>query len=349
MSTKRVLALVVMVICVIFLFGLVAGTVGVWLIKAPLLNLTDALFYPTQEVLTLADRRLERVDDRLGQAQERLQTAEANIAGMGGELEENSLILNTISQTVGAELAPIVTQIREDASAVRELVEAANETVQNFNNLPFIAAELPGTSALQELVDGIAAAEAALQELRANLQTARVERIQQGVERLTRPLQTAQARLSEVQSAVVGIGERIAETQARMQAIYEQVLFWLNLMPWVVSILFLWLGLGQIVLFRYAFGLYRGASAIPQPAPVNRGSTGGIESVEAAVIQTRTDNEPQAEQTVEPLSSSEATQAFMPESEVPPETPTAGLVAEEEEVTSETTSDDKGDIAPALG
>jgi hypothetical protein len=302
MSTKRVLALVVMVVCVIFLFGLVAGTVGVWLIKGPLLNLTDALFHPAQEVLTLADRRLERVDDRLGQAQERLQTAEANVAGIGGELEENSLILNVISQTVGAELVPVMTQIREDASAVRELVEAANETVQNFNNLPFIAAELPGTAALQELVDGIAAAEAALQELRANLQTARVERIQQGVETLTRPLQTVQARLSEVQSAVVGIGERIAETQARLQAIYEQILFWLNLMPWILSLLFLWLGVGQIALFRYAFGLYRGAPDIPQPvlAPVNRGSTGGVASIEAAVIQTWTDDEPQAEQKEEP-------------------------------------------------
>jgi hypothetical protein len=252
-----------------------------------------------------------------------------------------------------------VVQIREDASAVRELVEAANETVQNFNNLPFIAAELPGTVALQELVDGIAAAEAALQELRANLQTARVERIQQGVERLTRPLQTVQARLSEVQSAVVEIGERIAQTQARLQAIYEQILFWLNLMPWILSFLFLWLGLGQIVLFRYAFGLYRGASAIPQPvlAPVNRGSTGGIESIEAAVIQTGTGDGPQAEQKVEPLSSREAAPAFMPESEAPPEMPTVELVAEEEEMasemasetTSETTSDDKGDIAPALG
>jgi hypothetical protein len=175
--TKRILAILGMALATLFLLGLAACTIGVWLVKPPLINLAGAVFTPAGRVLALADGRLTQVDQRLGQAQERLQTAEANVNQIGSDLEENSLILNVISQTVGAELIPIVTQVRDDAAAVRDLVETANETVQSLNNLPFLRAEVPGTDALQALVDSIAAAERAVEELRTTIQAARVERI----------------------------------------------------------------------------------------------------------------------------------------------------------------------------
>lgn len=261
MSAKRALAVIIMAFTVIGLVVLIAGAVGIWSLKSSLIDFTQAIFDPADRMLTLADGRLEQVDQRAEHAQTRLATIETNLAQLGSNVEQNSLILTAISQTVGADLAPTLTQIREGASAARELVEAANDTMQKFNVLPFVSVEAPGSEAIQNLVDSITAAETAAEELKTNLKTARADRIQAGVDKLSRPLQTIQDKLAGAQAAVSEIRGGIVQSQARLQATHDLIVDWLNMLPWLLTILLAWLGLGQFILFKYAYTLFRSQPA----------------------------------------------------------------------------------------
>ena len=258
MTAKRVLALIVMVVSVLMVVLLVSGIVGTWLAKGPVLDVVQVVFESTDRLLSMANDRLTRVNDGLGQAETRVKTLQENIAQTGADLEQNSLLLNLASQTVGEELGPAIAQVRDGVEAVGELIQTVDQTMQAINALPFVSLEVPGSEQVQQLSESAANLQTAAQELRTQLKTARAERIQEAAEAISRPLQALESGLAEAQSAVSGASQRVLDRQARLRATYEQIVFWINLLVWIVTVLLVLLILGQVALFLYAYSFYTG-------------------------------------------------------------------------------------------
>ena len=103
---KRILAIVVIVISVVFIVVCLAGVVFSWSFNTPLTTRSPELSPASRSVLTAADTGLERVNTRLAEAQADVDTIEENVETAGDTLSENSIVLEVLERTVGDELYP---------------------------------------------------------------------------------------------------------------------------------------------------------------------------------------------------------------------------------------------------
>lgn len=264
---KRILAIVVMIISVIFIVVCLAGVVFSWSFNTPLTNAITKALTGVENVLTAADTGLERVNTRLAEAQTDVDTIEENVETAGDTLSENSVVLEVLERTVGDELSPKIEAARETSAALRGSVVAFNETLEALNELPRI--EVPTlTEELETAVERMDEIQTDVEETRAELRSIREEAISKPVTaitmrttRISDGLETAQTAVTNTQNNIADNLESIGGIKARVRGVFD-------LISIVLSFVFLWIGFGQVGLIVLAWGYIKGRSS-PEEANGN--------------------------------------------------------------------------------
>jgi len=256
---KRILAIIVMFISVVFIVACLAGIVFSWSINTPITNALTGALTGVERVLTVADTGLERVNTRLAEAQSNVDTIEERVETAGETLSETSVVYQVLDRTVGDELFPKVATAGETIVAVRDSVVAFNETLESINEVPFV--EVPTlTENLETAAQRMEIVQSDVEETRAELRAIREEAISRPVtaitDRTTRisdGLEAAQTALSGTQINIDDNLESIGNIKARVPGL-------IDLISLLFSFIFFWIALGQAGLIVLAWGAIKGPS-----------------------------------------------------------------------------------------
>jgi hypothetical protein len=256
MNGKRIAALILMIVSVVLMLVLIVAVAGLWTGRALATNAITVLAHGADQGFTITIEHLNRVDGQLSQAAARTQALQQHAAQVGATAEANQVALTFIQQTVSDELGPLIERIQEGVSAVGDLVRSVNQSVQALNALPFVHVEVPGAEQFKKLSAHSDELQAATQDLRSQAKETSAAALQKTIETTTRTVQRLDSALGEAHSVVVDLTTELKATQGLVPLAADRVLSSLDVAVWVLTVIMLLLGLGQVSLFLHGYALY---------------------------------------------------------------------------------------------
>jgi hypothetical protein len=251
-TIKRILAWITVVIAVIGILACLAGVIGSWAVNERLTNGILSLLSGVQVQLASIEDLLIRAGDHLQTTNEALQSIQEAASQLGTRIEENTPILDRITGVFNERLLPSINTVREIFRPIREGVVAVNNSLEALNALPGV--DLPTlTNQLEALDQQIAEVALAVEQLQGNIADLRagvvenvlvpfLERIEGITGTVTALLENVNAyigQLDNLQAAVTNLQARIPGT--------------IDLISFVLSIVFIWLALAQTSLVLVAW------------------------------------------------------------------------------------------------
>jgi uncharacterized phage infection (PIP) family protein YhgE len=259
-TLKKVLAVLVIIICMVGEAACAGGILFSWSINTPITTAISDALTGLESFLQAADTGLERVATRLTEAQTAADTITETAQTAGETLSETSVVYELLARTVGDELFPKITAARDTVTAVSQTVTAFNDTLEAANKLPFV--ELPTlTDELETVANRLEEVHTNVQETRAEIQSVKDEAISKPVTAVTDRTERVSDRLGEVLTAVDNSQQRIATSLNRIGAIKAGIPRLIDLLSLASTIVLLWIMLAQGSLLSHAWGYFKGAGS----------------------------------------------------------------------------------------
>jgi hypothetical protein len=255
-TLKRILAVVVIALCVIGILVGAAGIVGVWQandqVTQALVNTVSGL----ESVVSGIGEGLERLTDGLNSASASVALVEDTVTVAGETLAQSAPVLELLTRIFGDQLLPSVNAGLETARGLGESALAVNSALLTINTLPGISvpALSPELSSLaQDLVDLESQVEEGVAEIRGMKATA----IEGVVTPVTDRTDTLQSRLETASRKAASASARVSETQLSLAKLRKNIPIYIDLASLVVSLVLAWLLLAQFSLLLHARDLWR--------------------------------------------------------------------------------------------
>lgn len=215
-SFKQVVGWIGVGLSVLGMAAALAGILGSWTLRSRVTEWTSAAFALGQQAGATAAGAVERIDDRLAQAQDRVGTLEEAISGAGQRLGANSLVGTVVANQVSEEAALSIREARATAQALVETVAILDEAIQSANRIPFVNLDGTVPGLVSDLSAGLAQLEADMTAFRTTVQERREERIASQVGRLTDLTTTITERIGTTRAELDAQQARLAELSARL-------------------------------------------------------------------------------------------------------------------------------------
>jgi hypothetical protein len=251
---RRIVAAIVIALSVLMLALSVVGIVGTWVARARLSSSILGVLTAVETRLDTVDQGLDRADAVLTEARDEVAAVQESVEALGADVEQNKPVVTVISNTMGAELAPLVNTTREVVRTAREAVVAVNSTVEALNAMPFVSVPAPELAVLNKLSDDLAALEATVQETRVAIDRRRSELVRGTVSVVIAPIAKIDRGLEGAQATVGQYVRQVAEVQARVAAAKSAISSGLTMTAVVITLVLLWAALSQVGLLVH--GLY---------------------------------------------------------------------------------------------
>lgn len=258
-TVKRILAVVVAILAVVGVLLMMGAIVGTWIINDQATDLTLDLLGRVDTGIDNATLVISQVDDRLGQANDRIQAVETAAITLGGELEENRIVLNVISELLGLELGDRLQKVGQTIDSIGSAAESIDSTLQTVDALPFISLldDRPRLDVFGELADGIEQLQDDVTETRADIDHRRSEIIEGGVSIVTERTSKMSGQIDNLQQLLADIDGQLATLKARSQEIQETFPRTLDLLTFLVNLILLLVVLAFLSLFAHSVSLFK--------------------------------------------------------------------------------------------
>ncbi|HJS19741.1 MAG TPA: hypothetical protein VJ785_13420 [Anaerolineales bacterium] len=244
---RRILAWTVVVLSIIGILICSLGVMGAWLINAPLTDGLLKLVSAAQAPLSSVEEVLSRSSTKIEGASASVDSVSKSASQLGDNFENNSPILDRMTQKLREELSPIVEEIREALLPIQELLTSVNNTLEALNTLPGV--ELPTlTPKAEALNERAGTVRDSVQELETNISDIKsgvVEnRLVPFIDRIDRLAGLLAALEEEVNTDL----EQLRDLQAALANVQAKIPSVIDGISIAFSILFLWLVLAQVSL-----------------------------------------------------------------------------------------------------
>jgi hypothetical protein len=164
-------------------------------------------------------------------------------------------VLGALNERLETTLAPRIGQMQQALAPVRDAVATIASAVSLANSLPMVAEGAPRLAALDETFTRLEQLSADSAQLRGTLRAlAGAQKSQvtgETVAVLTGLTQRIDTRLGEVQTGVQGVQADIAALQRRLDARKSRLLFLINLLALLMTLMLAWILYSQIVVIRH--------------------------------------------------------------------------------------------------
>ncbi len=155
-TLKRILAIVVIALCVVGILAAAAGIVGVWRANGPITEALVKTVSGLEAVVGGIGDGLERLTARLDTASAAVALVEDTVTVAGDTLAQSTPVLELLNRIFGDQLLPSVSAGLETARSLGESALAFNSALEAVNSVPLVSVPtLPPelTSLAQDLVD----------------------------------------------------------------------------------------------------------------------------------------------------------------------------------------------------
>ncbi len=254
---KRFGLLVVLALCVIFFLVSIVAILGSWYLRPPLIEGLEDIFQTVDNALEQSTIYLDALDDVLTKAQDLVGVLQTTLESVTAGIQERVEALQDTADIIQGALEPMVNDIAEFTQGVREAYVAFDTSIQGLNKLPFVEIETPG----EELIQSITDTKTDLQNQVNDLE----ERVQgfstlsdEAINQLRDMLLATETTLLTFQEQAGKFAEDIVSLRSAVDGLESRVssgITWLTIAIIIISI---WIALGQVALFIFAWSLLKG-------------------------------------------------------------------------------------------
>jgi chromosome segregation ATPase len=255
---KRILALLVMIICVGVTIASVVGIFRVWTINESLTESLLTILAPVERSLERLEESTARVNSQVGATRDSLTNIETEIENRGQKVEDQDLFLLVMEEAVGEELVPVTDNLHQTVQGLDETITTIQDAVEAANTIPLVSIPVPELERLQQLSKTVAEIEVAVEALKGNLQDRKVEATENTVDHLTQPISRVDNGLDELQETLTPLEERLLEIKETTTWLKQQIPIWLDRLSIILTFMLLWLILSQVSLFIHAYYFFSG-------------------------------------------------------------------------------------------
>jgi len=248
---KRLAAVLTIVLALAMLLLSLAGGVGVWVVKGPVVSHATHVFEWADANLDIADEGLDHVKKSLDRAEERLHTVRAEQRELAENPPRGDMMRTFVARSVRQTIAPEFDDAHEQIHHVAEAAVVVNSILADVGQFPFLAESGLDIEALNEI-------------------NGQLEKVAPTAFELSRllgdPSPEAEAQLSRIDQALQGIRGLIAEYEPKLKLVRGKTELlktkfqtWITPAAAVVSFVCFWIALSQVGLLYLASCWWRRA------------------------------------------------------------------------------------------
>ena len=265
---RKVLAVIVMIICVIFFVVGVGGVFGAWWAHGEGNQLVTDLSGLTIRTAQRAQETTVKIDAGLDRALTAVDNISTTVKNAGDKIEQHNeliaaadKILNTDLLAETEKLPGPVGGLVDAATTVRATVDWLKQTSETLNKIPFLAKQpLPNLEGLDKIDEALTKVEKTVQDVRdfkkdlADKATATADiltKVPATVAKVHEDLSAAKRLVPEVQQSLKEIELAVPQLQARVMSYTTTAAIG-------ITVLCVWLAVSQVSLFIHALGWFKG-------------------------------------------------------------------------------------------
>jgi hypothetical protein len=252
---EKTVRFVASTVAVLFILLSLCGIAGVWWIDRTATEVALKAFGLVETAAGVVNAGVARVDALIATSRTEVRQAAETISAVGERAEANRPVLNALSERLETSLAPRIGQMQQALAPVRDAVGKIANVVSLANSLPMVAERAPRLAALDDAFDRLEQLSADSTQLRSTLRALAGAQASQvtaeTVAALTGLTQRIDTRLGEVQAGVQGVQADIEAWQLRLEARKSRLLFLINLLALLMTLMLAWIIYSQVVVIRH--------------------------------------------------------------------------------------------------
>jgi hypothetical protein len=254
-------------LAVLFIGLSLFGIFGAWFVDRRATDVALKGFGFIETGVGVVDAGVGRVNDVIATSRTEVRQASETITAVGVQAQANSPVLNALNERLETNLAPRIAQMQQVLAPVRDAVGTVGNAVNLLNSLPMMADRAPRLAALDETFNRLEELSADATQLRSTLRALVVEQntdiTAQTATTLNGLMRRIDTRLGEVQANVQGVRADIAALRVRLETRKSQLLFILNLLALLSTLMLAWILYTQVVVIQHHWARVRRPAARP--------------------------------------------------------------------------------------
>ncbi len=263
-TLERALAVVIVVVSTLVLLLSLAGIVGTWIVRDKLSTALVDLITNVETMAASVKQGLDQLDATLTQAGDQVTALEQGVQTLGTNAEENKPLLTGLSGAIKGALGPLLDKAQELMTSLSEAVAAVNSAIEAINAIPFLSADIPEITALDELSQELESFSSEVQGLVTTIDEKSSEIINGVTSTLTTPLSKMGGTLDQMEATISGLSQQVGDVQQGLSNLQSAVPKWLTLGAVVFTVGWLWLALSQAALFVLGWRGFSGLDILPR-------------------------------------------------------------------------------------
>jgi hypothetical protein len=229
-----------------------AGGVGVWVVKGPVMARATRVLGRVEAALDVAAQNLDQVKRTLARAAERLDGAREEQRKLAQDPGATSVLRSTLARTVRQKIAPEFGDANEKLHTVAEAAVVVNSVLEDVGNFPLLSVSGLDIDRLTEMNTRLADVGPAAWELSRLLGSTGPD------------ADAAAGQLSRIDRALKVLGGMIAEFEPRLTEVRQRAeelksraLPWVTPAAVLISVVCFWTALSQVSLMSHALSWWK--------------------------------------------------------------------------------------------
>jgi len=256
MNSKRILALVLIILSVFLTLVSVGGVIAIWVANGPITDSSMMKIQSAGEDLAQAADYLEEAQVELESAQAQIDIFQSILNTAGIEAVENAQVISDIVVKVEDTLTPLLDQASEGVNSIGELFDSIVETIEKLNDLPLVSLDIPGSEVLDSLSGSVSDLQEQIEDTKSKIESIS-QLTQDTVETLTTGFENWETLIAENLSVIDAYRGKIADYQAELAQLETNLPKWIDMASIALTLLLVWLAFTQIALFVLAWSFYK--------------------------------------------------------------------------------------------
>ena len=257
MFWKRLVASVALILGAAGLLLSLAAGVGVWIIKEPVTERMTRVFDRLEAALQVADQSLGQVKTSLANAAKRLEGVNEEQRKLAQQPKKDSALGRLLARTVQQKIAPEIGSAQDKLQTIAESAVVVNSVLQDLGNLPFLSTsglDVGRLDKIKSLLSDVSPAAWELSRLLGDPEPdADAAAAPTQLSRVERALETMQGLVAEYEP-------QLEQVRRRTEDLKSRALHGVSLAPIFISLVCLWIGLGQLSLLGHGLSWWKGSS-----------------------------------------------------------------------------------------
>ena len=253
-TLKRILAGVVIVLCLLGILVAALGIVTAWRINTPLTESLTQLLTGIDGILEVVETGLITFNTALTDLVDLAQTIETTVVEAGVTVKETNLMLLVIDATIGDKLVPLLEKASATIEIVVDSVIAVNDALEAVNAVPFISVPTL-TADLEAAESGLLEIQKDIEETHITIQTAKEETVESVVSPISNTLLEVDDNLRGVLSVSTEFESQVVASREAIAVLVRKLPGWIDLGSFLLTLIFAWLIIaqGSLLLRGYAY------------------------------------------------------------------------------------------------